>query len=213
MSKAAVIQEMEKAHLKKNIPDFRVGDTVRIEIRIIEGSKERVQSFQGTVIARHGHGLAETFTMHRVAYGEGMERIFLLHSPRIGKIEVMREGKVRRAKLNYLKGTSGKAAKVPGRAVARKKRIMGTPAAEESAAAAEEEVKEVTEEAAVETPVKEVAAAPEAAKEEVAEVKVEAPAKKAKAAKEEAPEKAAAPEAKAEEPAPDKEEKPEAKPE
>src|SRR4029078_5290716 len=83
--------------------------------RIIEGQKERIQVFTGTVIARKGTGASETFSVHRVAYGEGMERVFPLHSPRIAKIEVMKEGDVRRSKLYYLRGTSGKKSKVKGR--------------------------------------------------------------------------------------------------
>lgn len=115
MSKLAVVQKLENEQLKKTIAHFSVGDTVRVHTRIIEGEKERVQVFMGTVIARRGSGLAETFSVHRVAYGEGMERVFLVHSPRITKIEVMKEGDVRRSKLYYLRGTSGKASKVKAR--------------------------------------------------------------------------------------------------
>src|SRR4029079_16427930 len=92
-----------------------VGDTIRVHTRIIEGEKERIQVFTGTVIARKGSGLSETFSVHRVAYGEGMERVFLLHSPRISKIEVIKEGHVRRSKLYYLRGTSGKKSKIKAR--------------------------------------------------------------------------------------------------
>lgn len=115
MSRAAVIQKLEQAQQKTNPGEFRVGDTVRVHTRIIEGEKERVQIFTGTVIARKGTGISETFSVHRVAYGEGMERVFPLHSPRIAKIEVTKEGQVRRGKLYYLRGNSGKAAKVKGR--------------------------------------------------------------------------------------------------
>lgn len=115
MSKLAVIKKLESQQLKKNIASFSIGDTVRIHTRIIEGEKERIQVFTGTVIARKGSGLSETFSVHRVAYGEGMERVFLLHSPRIAKIEVVKEGDIRRAKLYYLRGTSGKASKVKAR--------------------------------------------------------------------------------------------------
>lgn len=115
MSKIAVIEKLESKQLKKNIASFRVGDSVRVHTRIIEGEKERVQVFTGTVIARKGSGLSETFSVHRVAYGEGMERVFPLHSPRIAKIEVIKEGEVRRSKLYYLRGTSGKASKVKAR--------------------------------------------------------------------------------------------------
>jgi large subunit ribosomal protein L19 len=115
MSKAAIIQKLEKKQLRADAGRFHVGDTVRIHTRIIEGEKERIQVFTGTVIARKGTGLSETFSVHRVAYGEGMERVFPVHSPRIAKIEVMKEGDVRRGKLYYLRGTSGKASKVKGR--------------------------------------------------------------------------------------------------
>lgn len=120
MSKHAAILKMEGNYLKKDLPNFYVGDTVRIHTLIIEGDKQRVQIFTGTVIARSGSGLSETVSIHRVAYGEGMERVFMIHSPRIAKIEIVKQGDVRRAKLYYLRGTSGKKAKVRGRAVNRK---------------------------------------------------------------------------------------------
>lgn len=120
MSKHQIIQKLESKQLKKDSGKFHVGDTIRVHTRIIEGEKERVQVFTGTVIARKGTGLSETFSVHRVAYGTGMERVFLLNSPRIAKIEVVKEGQVRRGKLYYLRGTSGKAAKVKGRVAARK---------------------------------------------------------------------------------------------
>jgi len=120
MSKHQVIQNLEKKQLKKDSGRFNIGDTIRVHTRIIEGEKERIQVFTGTVIARKGTGLSETFSVHRVAYGTGMERVFLLHSPRISRIEVVKEGHVRRAKLYYLRGTSGKAAKVKGRITSRK---------------------------------------------------------------------------------------------
>jgi large subunit ribosomal protein L19 len=112
MSKAEIIKKLEKKQLKKKVPDFRIGDTVRVHTRIIEGSKERTQVFMGTVIARKGSGASETFSVHRVAFGSGMERVFPLHSPRIAKIEVVKHGQVRRAKLYYLRGTTGKKSKV-----------------------------------------------------------------------------------------------------
>lgn len=112
MSKNAMIQRLESQQLKSDVTPFRIGDTIQVHTRIIEGNKERTQMFAGTVIARKGSGLSETFSLHRVAYGQGMERVFLTHSPRISKIELMKEGKVRRGKLYYLRGTSGKKAKV-----------------------------------------------------------------------------------------------------
>ena len=120
MSKHHTIQKLENKQLKSDIEEFRVGDTIRVHTRIIEGEKERTQIFSGTVIARKGSGLSETFSVHLVAYGEGMEKVFPLHSPRIAKIEIVKEGKVRRGKLYYLRGTTGKAAKVKGRVVSRK---------------------------------------------------------------------------------------------
>lgn len=124
MSKAAIIQKFEKEQLKKNPGQFSVGDTVKVHTRIIEGDKQRIQVFTGTVIARKGSGISETFSVHRVAYGEGMERVFLLHSPRIAKIEVIKEGDVRRAKLYYLRGTSGKKSKVKGLKGGAKSRLL-----------------------------------------------------------------------------------------
>jgi len=129
MSKLAVIQKLEAKQLKKNTAQFRIGDSIRVHTRIIEGEKERIQVFTGTVIARKGAGVSETFSVHRVAYGEGMERVFLLHSPRIAKIEVIKEGDVRRSKLYYLRGTSGKASKVKARIGTRPSKA--TQAAEE----------------------------------------------------------------------------------
>ena len=122
MGRDALLEDFEKEQLKSHIPDFRVGDTIRVSTKIVEGDKERVQSFQGTVIARKGRGLSETFSLHRVSYGEGMERVFTLHSPRIVEIQVMKHGDVRRAKLYNLRGTSGKAAKVKERIGGRQKK-------------------------------------------------------------------------------------------
>lgn len=112
MGNNALIEELEKEQLKKDISEFNVGDTIRVSTRIIEREKERIQAFQGTVIAKKGSGLSETFSLHRISHGEGMERVFCLHSPRIAKIEVVKKGDVRRAKLYYLRGTTGKKAKV-----------------------------------------------------------------------------------------------------
>ncbi|HEY4254751.1 MAG TPA: 50S ribosomal protein L19 [Chlamydiales bacterium] len=112
MSRSPIIEEVESSYLKKKVPVFNVGDVVRVQTRITEGEKERTQAFSGTVIARKGQGLSETFTLYRTAYGSSMDRVFLLHSPRIAEIEVVRAGKVRRAKLYYLRGLSGKGAKI-----------------------------------------------------------------------------------------------------
>ena len=106
------MQQICAKQIKNDIPEFRVGDSLRISLRIIEGEKERIQVFSGTVIARQGAGSSETIILHRVAYGCSIERVFYLHSPKIAKIEVTRRGKVRRAKLYNLRGAFGKKAKV-----------------------------------------------------------------------------------------------------
>jgi len=109
------VEELAQAHKKPEnaIPKFNVGDTVRVHFRIVEGEKERVQAFEGVVIGRKGkEGPNAKFTVRRVAFGEGVERVFPLHSPRLERVDVVREGKTRRAKLYYLRGRSGKAARV-----------------------------------------------------------------------------------------------------
>ena len=98
--------------VKENLPSFEIGDTIRVGVNIREGEKERVQMFEGTVIARKGSGVAETFTVRRVSYGVGVERVFPVHSPNVAKVESVRHGKVRRGKLYYLRDRVGKAAKV-----------------------------------------------------------------------------------------------------
>lgn len=118
----AMIDDFDSEQLKDKVPEFHIGDTVRVSTRITEGEKERIQVFQGTVIARKGGGISETFSLHRVSYGEGMERVFCLHSPRITEIQVVKKGDVRRAKLYYLRGTTGKAAKVKEKIGARPKK-------------------------------------------------------------------------------------------
>ncbi len=106
------IQAFVSEQLKTEIPEFGIGDGVKVYIRITEGEKTRTQMFEGTVIARHGGGISETFTVRRVSYGVGVEKTFPLHSPNVEKIVVFREAKVRRAKLYYLRGRVGKASKV-----------------------------------------------------------------------------------------------------
>ena len=106
-----VIDKITKEQLNPNIPEFRVGDTVRVDVKIIEGKRERIQAFEGVVVARKGGSVNETFTVRRVAYGVGVEKTFLLHSPLVEKVELVRVGKVRRAKLYYLRDRIGKAAK------------------------------------------------------------------------------------------------------
>ena len=133
MKQCQVIQELEAGLLKSNNPDFRVGDTISVHTRIIEGEKERLQVFTGTVISRKGTGLAATFSMYRVSYGSGMERVFLLHSPRVAKIEVVKMGRVRKSKLYYLRGVSGKAAKVKEYFGPKKAAAQVVPAQEKAA--------------------------------------------------------------------------------
>jgi large subunit ribosomal protein L19 len=103
---------VEAAQLKKQVPGFTPGDTVRVHIKVIEGGRERVQAFEGTVIARRGAGTEESFTVRRLSHGIGVERIFPLHSPRVEKIDVIRRGRVRRAKLHYLRGKIGKETRI-----------------------------------------------------------------------------------------------------
>jgi large subunit ribosomal protein L19 len=107
-----IIKMIEDEQLRKDIPEFNVGDTVQVHYKVIEGSRERIQVFEGTVIKRQGGGVAETFTVRRLSYGVGVERTFPINSPRIDKIVVTRRGRVRRAKLYYLRQRQGKAAKV-----------------------------------------------------------------------------------------------------
>ena len=107
-----MIKAFTNEQLKKEVPQFNVGDTVRVHNKIVEGTRERIQLFEGTVIAKKNGGISETFTVRRVSYGVGVEKTFPLHSPRVEKVEVVRTGKVRRAKLYYLRDRVGKAAKV-----------------------------------------------------------------------------------------------------
>ena len=107
-----IIRAIEQQQIKQDLPDFKVGDNVKVHYRIVEGNRERIQVFQGERIARQGAGLAQTFTVRKASFGIGVERTFPLHSPRVDSIEVVRKGKVRRAKLYYLRGLQGKAAKI-----------------------------------------------------------------------------------------------------
>jgi large subunit ribosomal protein L19 len=106
----SIIAKIEQEQMKKEIAPFNVGDTVKVHTRVVEGDKERVQIFQCIVIARKGSGLNQAFTVRKISYGEGVERVFPLHTPKIAKVEVIRSGKVRRAKLHYLRGRQGKEA-------------------------------------------------------------------------------------------------------
>ncbi len=102
-----VIDKITQKQLNSNIPEFRVGDTVKVNVKIIEGNKERIQAYEGVVTARKGGGISETFTVRKNSYGVGVDRIFPVHSPKIANIEVLRRGKVRKAKLNFLKNVIG----------------------------------------------------------------------------------------------------------
>ncbi len=107
-----IIAEVEKEYMKEDVPQFNVGDTVRVSVKVIEGNRERIQAFEGIVIAKKNGSVRETFTVRRVSFGVGIERTFPLHSPRVTDIEVVKHGRVRRAKLYYLRNLSGKAAKI-----------------------------------------------------------------------------------------------------
>lgn len=136
MSKDALIAAVEEQHIKQSIPTFRVGDSLKVSVRVVDvGGKERVQHFTGTLVAHKGVGSAETITLHRYVYGSGMERVFFVHSPLVVGIEVVRTGKVRRSKLYYLRGTSGKATKV-------KERYVGGKGSKGPAVLVEEPVEE-----------------------------------------------------------------------
>ena len=107
-----IIEVLEQEQLRSDIPDFRAGDTVKVYVKVVEGTRERVQMYEGVVIARSGAGVREMFTVRRISYGVGVERTFPIHSPRLEKIEVSRRGIVRRAKLYYLRSLTGKAARI-----------------------------------------------------------------------------------------------------
>ena len=106
------LRKIEREGLREGLPDFRPGDTVKVMVRVREGEKERLQAFEGVCIAKKGFGISETFTVRKVSAGVGVERIFPIHSPSVGSVEVMRKGKVRRAKLYYLRRLTGKAGRI-----------------------------------------------------------------------------------------------------
>ena len=127
-----LIAELEKELVdrlvaERGVPDFRPGDTLRVNVKVIEGTRERVQAFEGVCIARRNRGINSAFTVRKISYGEGVERVFPLHSPRIDSIEVVRRGRVRRAKLYYLRGSTGKSARIAER---RDERPVAVTAAE-----------------------------------------------------------------------------------
>ncbi len=107
-----IIRSIEEEQIKKELSDFRPGDTVKVHVKVVEGNRERIQIFEGTVLKIRGAGLSRTFTVRRITYGVAVERTFLIHSPRIAKVEITRRGKVRRARLFYLRGLTGKKARV-----------------------------------------------------------------------------------------------------
>ena len=107
-----IIRSIERQQLRTDLPEFRVGDTIRVFVKVVEGSRERLQAFEGVVIAKRNGSSRETFTVRRVSYGIGVERTFPMHSPRVDSIKIIRRGHVRRAKLYYLRGLQGKAAKI-----------------------------------------------------------------------------------------------------
>jgi large subunit ribosomal protein L19 len=109
---SSIIDAINQENVKSSIPEFNVGDTVKVMVKVIEGDRERLQAFEGTVIARKHGGISETFTVRRLSFGVGVEKTFPIHSPKVADIKVVRQGKVRRAKLYYLRARTGKAAKV-----------------------------------------------------------------------------------------------------
>jgi large subunit ribosomal protein L19 len=107
-----IIQALEAEQMKQDVPNFRTGDTLRVQVKVVEGDRERLQAFEGVVIGRRNRGLNSSFTLRKVSHGEGVERVFQTHSPAVAQIEVIRRGDVRRAKLYYLRERSGKAARI-----------------------------------------------------------------------------------------------------
>ena len=146
-----ILKSIEHEQLKNKIPELRVGNTVRVHVRIKEGNKERIQVFEGIIIKKQGGGVNETFTVRKISYGVGVEKTFLVHSPLVEKVEVVRVGKARRAKLYYLRDRVGKASKT--------KELVGARIENKEIVVKEEKAEEVIEEV-VETPAAEVAEAP-----------------------------------------------------
>jgi len=168
---------VEQAYLRNDIPSFRPGDTVKVHVRVVEGSRERVQVFQGVVIGRQNGGLRETFTVRKISFGVGVERTFPVHSPSIAKLEIVSRGQVRRAKLYYLRELRGKKARIKERRVDETKLAAMEEAAAQAAAEAAAEAEadqEVADQEVAEEPSETAAVAvdesPEAAAEEKAEV-------------------------------------------
>lgn len=177
-----IIKSIEHEQLKNKIPYLKVGDTVKVHVRIKEGNRERIQVFEGTVIKKQGGGLNETFTVRRISYGVGVEKTFLIHAPSVEKVEVIRIGKARRAKLYYLRDRVGKAAKtkeIVGARIETKERIVKEDVTEVKEEASKSEVK-------ADEPKTEVVETVDTVKEEPVEVaKEEAPVKEEATAKKE----------------------------
>ena len=154
-----IIKSIEHEQLKNKIPELKIGNTVRVHVKIKEGNKERIQVFEGIIIKTQGGGVNETFTVRKISYGVGVEKTFLVHSPLVEKVEVVRVGKVRRAKLYYLRDRVGKSAKtredigarIENKEITIKEEIVDAPVAEEVVAPVEEATAPATEEAVVET--------------------------------------------------------------
>lgn len=190
-----LINEITKEYQKNDIPKFHVGDTVKVHIKIKEGARERIQIFEGFVLKKQNGGVSETFTVRRISSGVGVEKTFPLHSPRIEKIELVKEGEVRRAKLNYMRSRTGKSAKIRAKIYTEEQLAAEKAAIEAAKAEAEAKAAEEAAKAEAEAKAKEEA---DAAKEAEA-AKAEAPTEVADEAKEaEAPEAEAEPKAEAE---------------
>ena len=205
---STVIQDIETSQLRKGLPSFAPGDRVRVHFLVIEGNRKRPQVFEGVVIKRQGSGVRETFTVRKQSFGVGVERTFPLHSPKIEKLEVASRGRVRRAKLYYLRGRVGKAARVAERRWGIDEDMVGTSAAVDASGEAQEPIEEVNEAPEAEVTESESTEATEAEATEAPEAEAaetEAPAEEAAepAAEEPAAEADEAPEAEASEEAPE----------
>jgi large subunit ribosomal protein L19 len=177
-----LISYIEKGQLRKDLPDLQIGDHLKVHLKVKEGNRERIQIFEGTLIARKSGGLRETITVRRLSYGVGVERVLPLHSPRISKIDIVRRGKVRRAKLYYLRDRVGKAAKVKERLISKDSKEAARMAARKAAAVAEAKAAEEAAHAAKLAAEAEAKAAEEAALAAKAAAAAEKAAAEAKAA-------------------------------
>ncbi len=159
---SSVIDSIERAQKRQGLPSFAPGDRVRVHFQVVEGSRRRTQVFEGIVLKRQGSGVRETFTVRKQSFGVGVERTFPLHSPKIEKLEIAARGAVRRAKLYYLRGRIGKAARVAERRWGIDEELISTPVAAEEPAAVDAEGETIDEAEAAEAPEAEIAEAPEA---------------------------------------------------